>query len=72
MVSLLLLNLEIIGDIHARRINMLSHGNYSIFEPQEMVEENKNHFKAVLEGFIEEHGFNPQLFPNSTTKEKPL
>jgi wobble nucleotide-excising tRNase len=58
--------------IHERRINMLSHGNYSIFEPQEMVEENKNHFKAVLEGFIEEYGFNPQLFPNSTTKEKPL
>jgi hypothetical protein len=27
--------------IHARRINMLSHGKYSIFEPQEMVEENK-------------------------------
>jgi hypothetical protein len=31
---------------------MLSHGNYSIFEPQEMVKENKEHFKTVLENFI--------------------
>ncbi len=58
--------------IHARRINILSHGNYSIFEPQEMVEENKEHFKTVLENFIKEYGFNPELFPESTTKDKPL
>ena len=58
--------------IHARRINILSHGNYSIFEPQEMVEENKEHFKTVLENFIKEYGFNPELFPDSTTTEKPL
>jgi wobble nucleotide-excising tRNase len=58
--------------IHARRINILSHGNYSIFEPQEMVEENKEHFKTVLENFIKEYGFNSELFPESTTKEKPL
>jgi hypothetical protein len=42
---------------------MLSHGNYSIFDPQEMVEENKNHFKAVLEGFIEEYGLNHEKQP---------
>jgi len=49
--------------IHARRINILSHGNYSIFEPQEMQEENKEHFKKVLENFIEEYQFNNELFP---------
>jgi wobble nucleotide-excising tRNase len=43
--------------IHARRINMLSHGKYSIFEPQEMVEENKEHFKTVLGNFI--HCYHP-------------
>jgi hypothetical protein len=51
---------------------MLSHGKYSIFEPQEMVEENKEHFKTVLGNFIKEYGFNSELFPESTTKEKPL
>jgi hypothetical protein len=49
---------------------MLSHGKYSIFEPQEMVEENKEHFKTVLGNFIKEYGFNSELFPESTTKEK--
>ncbi len=48
--------------IHTRRINILSHGNYSIFEPQEMQEENKEHFRKVLENFIEEYGFNRELF----------
>ena len=48
--------------IHARRINILSHGNYSIFEPQEMQDENKEHFKKVLENFIDEYQFNDELF----------
>jgi hypothetical protein len=32
--------------------------------------ENKEHFKTVLENFIKEYGFNPELFPDSTTTEK--
>lgn len=52
--------------IHARRINILSHGNYSIFEPQVMQEENKEHFRKVLENFLEEYNFNSELF---TTEE---
>jgi hypothetical protein len=32
----------------------------------------KEHFKTVLENFIKEYGFNPELFPESTTKDKPL
>ncbi len=48
--------------IHTRRINILSHGNYSIFEPQEMQDENKEHFRRVLFNFIEEYGFNEELF----------
>ena len=47
---------------HIRRINILSHGNYSIFEPQEMQEENKEHFRTILYNFIEEYGFNEELF----------
>ncbi len=48
--------------IHARRINILSHGNYSIFEPVEMQEENKEHFKKILENFISEYKFSDALF----------
>ena len=29
------------GILHTRLINILSHGKYSLFEPQEMLEENK-------------------------------
>jgi hypothetical protein len=36
------------------------------------VRANKEHFKTVLENFIKEYGFNPELFPDSTTTEKPL
>lgn len=48
--------------IHARRINILNHGNYSIFDPQIMQDENKEHFKKVLEGLIKEYQFNSKLF----------
>ena len=48
--------------IHSRRINILSHGNYSIFEPQVMQDENKEHFRKVLENFLEEYNFNNDLF----------
>lgn len=39
------------GVLHARLINILSHGNYSLFEPQPMLEENKVYFKTILDGF---------------------
>jgi wobble nucleotide-excising tRNase len=55
--------------IHARRINILSHGNYSIFEPIEMQDENKEHFKKILESFIETYQFNDELFPEQTAQE---
>lgn len=40
-----------------------SHGNYSLYEPQEMLEENKNYFRQILHGFINRYPFNPALFP---------
>lgn len=48
--------------IHTRRINILSHGNYSIFEPQVMQDENIEHFKKVLDNLITEYQFNDKLF----------
>jgi hypothetical protein len=53
------------GILHTRLINILSHGNYSLFEPQEMLEENKNYFRKILHDFIRRYPFNPALFPTS-------
>lgn len=53
------------GVLHARLINILSHGNYSLFEPQPMLEENKAYFKTILDGFLKRYPFNPDLFPQA-------
>ena len=50
------------GVLHTRLINILSHGNYSLYEPQEMLEENKNYFRKILHDFINRYPFNPALF----------
>jgi wobble nucleotide-excising tRNase len=51
------------GVIYARLINILSHGNYSLYEPREMLEENKAYFKKILDDFLNRYPFNPELFP---------
>jgi len=48
--------------IHLRMTNLLSHGAYSIFEPVEMVEDNKRIFKEILSRFLETYKFNTELF----------
>ncbi|MFS1161260.1 AAA family ATPase [Aeromonas salmonicida] len=57
------------GVLHARLINILSHGNYSLFEPQPMLEENKAYFKKILDAFLSRYPFNPNLLPQSTEIE---
>ena len=49
--------------VYARLINILSHGNYSLFEPQEMLEENKAYFSKILTDFMNRYAFNPEIFP---------
>jgi hypothetical protein len=51
------------GELHARYVNLLSHGNYSLFEPTEMLEENKKIFRKILNDFMKNYRFNPELFP---------
>lgn len=51
------------GILHTRLINIMSHGNYSLFEPQQMLDENKAHFRQILDGFLARYAFNPELFP---------
>jgi hypothetical protein len=56
------------GIVHTRMINILSHGNYSLFEPMEMLEENKHYFKRILNDFMANYRFNPELFTEQTTE----
>lgn len=53
------------GILHTRLINILSHGNYSLFEPQQMLAENKAYFKKILNDFLHRYPFNSELFPQS-------
>ena len=48
--------------IFARMTNLLSHGNHSIFNPVEMVEDNKEIFRNILKRFLENYKFNDDLF----------
>ncbi|MBI3561297.1 MAG: AAA family ATPase [Gammaproteobacteria bacterium] len=51
------------GVVYGRMINIFSHGNYSLFEPIEMLEENKRYFRKILNEFMNNYRFNPELFP---------
>lgn len=56
-------NDDLDGTIHTRLVNLLSHGNYSLFEPKEMLDDNKEYFKKILNDFMTTYRFNPELFP---------
>lgn len=60
---------DIDGILHTRIVNLLSHGNYSLYEPREMLEENKELFRTILHEFIERYPFNPELLNDAATKE---
>ena len=53
---------EINDSTYVRYINILSHGNYSLYEPKEMVEDNKRIFKEILERYLNLYKYNNELF----------
>ena len=55
------------GRLHARLLNLLSHGGYSLYEPREMLDDNKKEFRRMLHKFINQYAFNPEHFPGLPT-----
>ncbi|WP_315724876.1 MULTISPECIES: AAA family ATPase [unclassified Bradyrhizobium] len=52
--------------VYKRVIDLMSHGDYSLYEPREMMPENKDHLRRVLKQFVSLHPFNQALFPEDT------
>lgn len=55
--------------LYGRLVNILSHGNYSFYDPVEMLPENKAHFEKILADFLEFYPFNPELIPARQAQE---
>lgn len=54
--------------LYARALNLLSHGNYAIYEPREMMEDTKQIFRQVLNAFLTRYQFAlPELLAEATT-----
>ncbi len=49
--------------LFSRALNLLSHGQYSIYQPVEMNPDNKDLFKRILKAFLDKHTFQlPEIF----------
>lgn len=49
-------------DLYVRALNLLSHGKYSIYEPVEMNNDNKDLFERILNAYLEKYNFDlPEL-----------
>ena len=57
------------ADLYARALNLLSHGKYDIYQPTEMVDDNKRLFRQILRAFLDRYKFAlPDIFERSVTK----
>ena len=53
------------AEFYERLIPVLNHGGYSVFEPKEMLPENKANFERVLKQLLDTYPFHSDLLPNS-------
>ncbi|MEC4036817.1 AAA family ATPase [Myroides odoratimimus] len=53
--------------LHSRMVNIMSHGGYSLFEPVEMIGENKEYFKQIFNNYKRNYKFNRELFVEEVT-----
>lgn len=59
--------------LYARTLNLLSHGNYSVYEPREMVGDTKELFRRVLNAFLDHYRFAlPELTAQTTSPTNRL
>ncbi|WP_338438755.1 AAA family ATPase [Synechococcus elongatus] len=49
--------------LYGRIVNVLSHGNYSFYDPVEMLPDNKEFFEKILTDFLQFYSFNSELMP---------
>ncbi|WP_334177225.1 AAA family ATPase [Pseudoxanthomonas sp.] len=49
--------------LYGRVVNIMSHGNYSFYDPVELLEENRQHFEKVLDDFLNYYPFNRASLP---------
>lgn len=51
------------ADLFSRALNLLSHGTYDIYQPSEMVDDNKKLFRQILNAFLSRYEFAlPDIF----------
>jgi hypothetical protein len=50
-------------------VNLMSNDSYLLYQPREMMEENKAHFRIIFRQFVARRLFNPELFPPSAMGE---
>ena len=59
-------------DLFARALNLLSHGKYDVYQPAEMVDDNKRLFRQILDAFLGRYQFAlPDIFGRPAAKTRP-
>lgn len=59
------------SDLFARALNLLSHGKYDIYQPSEMVDDNKRLFGEILDAFLNRYEFTlPDVFAQPVSKRR--
>ena len=57
------------AELYSRALNLLSHGKYDIYQPAEMVDDNKRLFRQILKAFLERYKFAlPDIFERPAAK----
>ncbi len=57
--------------LYSRVLNLLSHGKYSLYEPVEMLEDNKQLFRNILAAFLAKHAFELPALLNEAPAARP-
>ena len=56
-------------ELYARALNLMSHETYSVYQPAELVEDNKQLFRQILDAFLGRYKFVlPEIFAQPAAK----